>query len=761
MKVYNGVNSKNIDALSKLLNSNNTVLLSSIPEIESSLIADVDSFIYSVRRNESKDAQNIMYKHGITLTNSMIGKVRDFVLKVKKRSDHIKAVGYIFKLGDRVRDDIVIKYSDTTDSDALLLIACILDSIYNKVTVYSSTDLRVTNFKNICGVDVGEYDHNSVLEQRFLVNKKTAEKSSKSSSSWIEEQAKKREESIKKSSESWIQSRTASKEKTFADKVKECTLPKLNTIKKVILEFDSFYNGVGGQQLYYIVTVENSNKTVELNKKFLDKLNTLTSVEKLLSESNYVLSDVNQSSDAYRKLSNCAYDLIKYWRKKFMDEIGNENYSKFIYMMAQEYSKFILSIELRKHFVDAIMQMYATKNISVESGLAWHNIFLSAIYRLNEKNMLGVVGPYVVVYGNEELSEDANVFLLTLAMYAREYKALNSVIRFEKVAFIPMSYQEIDDRAISEATAEREKVSTIAHEASKEMDELLFNGETPGLYRDNQFKRNISVVMSTIFEEIESLWDCQNMVRPGFKTEGNIVTVPTIFANIKGVGGRSNDDYVEFINKLLKDSTHTQLIINQHLSSLGNSSANTYSNPFSTYSDPFSANSYDDLSDPHRYSGLYYNGILSYDRVRQRWGDNYKRLSMDKQQLILSKIDEACKNLSKMPGVYAEEIIDRALNMPDILLREITWFDFTKSSPKIVMLFNGDTTIDKKDCISLYLLNLIGFDIAVFTPTNYIGLESWLNGDFYQDYFLGEPRFDIQYSKKTQKKGFMSRLFGV
>lgn len=772
MQVFNGVNSKNVGTISRLINMSDTLLLSSIPDIESNLIHDVDSFIYSIRRNESKDAQDIMYKYGIKLNNSAFLKVRDLVLRIKKRSDHIKAVGYILKLGGKADTNIVIEYSTNSDSDALLLIACILDMLYSKITIYSIIDLNRTNFIEICGITPEKYDHSSMLSQRFLAEGKRITSSKNvskddSASEWILSQTNRN--SPKKSEESWIQNRTVSKEKTFVDMIKGCIIPKYPIINVVNTDIYGFCSENVKESAYYRIKVDNSNKTIEINKKFLGKLNELSKnkISTVLNNRDTIMADVNQSDSKYRKLSDAAYDLIKYWRRKFIEELDKSYSKNLMYMLAKEYSKYITDENMRKSFVYAIMQLYDAGYIKIESGLVWHNIFLSAVYRINNMTP-GIFGSFIIACGTEALSKDAEIFLMTLAMYSLEYKAFKNVVRFEDVSFIPTSYKEITDRAIDETITDKEKISTIAHEASKEMDVLLFNGETPGLYRDNQFKRNITLVMSTIFEELESLWNCQNMVRPGFKTEDNIVTIPTLFANVKGVGARDNSDYIECINKLATDNEHCHLLINQHLSSIGNDNrllnsnfstgTNTYGYSNYTNYDPIFGGADEYLS---RYSGLFLNGNLDSAGIKRKWGDNYSRLSIEKQQLILTKITEACKNIGKLYNVSYEQIINRALNLPNDILKDITWFDFTKSSPKVVMLFTGDTTLNTDDCISLYILNLIGFDIAVFTPTNYIGLESCLNGDLYQEYFLGEPKFDIVYSKKIQKKSFMSRLFGM
>lgn len=97
------------------------------------------------------------------------------------------------------------------------------------------------------------------------------------------------------------------------------------------------------------------------------------------------------------------------------------------------------------------------------------------------------------------------------------------------------------------------------------------------------------------------------------------------------------------------------------------------------------------------------------------------------------------------------------------IIDEISWFDFTQESPKVVMVFTGDNIVNKFDCIALYILNIIGFDVAVFTPSGYIGLEKVLDESLFESYNLGEPNFNFTYRRVdrfTSKKGLFGRLFG-
>lgn len=746
MQVFNGVNSKNVGTLSKLVNSADTMLINYIPEVKDTLINDVDNFVFCIRRGIFKDAINIMQKHGVKITEFKCEQIKFLLSIVKKRSIHIKVIGYIFDLRD-IEKNIVVQVSDGDNTDELFLFATIADTVLGKVSLFSSIDLNETTLEQMCE-RIERFNHIELIAQKYINSTQNKRKNFKNSdvSSWIEEQTTKKSEESKntKSQESWI-NRVSNQEKDIL----AVNIPDIPELKLCELELEDYtsYTDVDEQYKYFKIHVGNNNLDSDKNKILYYKIGSHTKGDfaRVITNTNNISSSIDTTAEEYRSLMDEAYAFIKYWRKGYLSSIGNNNYNKFIYSVASEYSRLIENESFRHNFVYAVYNLYIQGIFKISNGLVSHDVMLSSIYRLNNHLDCSTFEElfrydFIFTTSDKELRTDTLIYLYTLALDPKY-----TIFEFTDVSFLPTSLKEIEDRACSEQSLEKNKVSTIAHEASKEMDELLFNGDTPGLYRDNQFKRNITIVMNTIFEELISLWQCQNMIRPGFETGDNLVKIPTIFANIKGVGRLSNFEYSEYINNLLNSKDHTTFIHNNHISYLNNLS------PFEII----------DNNNIFKYSGLFLKGELNKDRVKALWNDNYRRLSVEKQTLILSKVEEACRYIGKLSDATYEEIIFNALNIPEELLRGITWFDFTKDSPKLVMLFDGNDTLNRNDCITLFILNLIGFDIAVFTPTNYKGIEAVLNAELFCEYFIGEPKFDIHFTRReTQKKGFFASLFG-
>ncbi|MDR1069865.1 MAG: YceG family protein, partial [Gracilibacteraceae bacterium] len=79
----------------------------------------------------------------------------------------------------------------------------------------------------------------------------------------------------------------------------------------------------------------------------------------------------------------------------------------------------------------------------------------------------------------------------------------------------------------------RTRVATVAYNAARELDQLLYGGTD--LFRARQFPRSKPVTLKTTYDEIGILWNAEAKYRPNFQVNEGTVVVPTIFAKICGV----------------------------------------------------------------------------------------------------------------------------------------------------------------------------------------------------------------------------------
>ncbi|MFR2562997.1 MAG: YceG family protein, partial [Anaeromassilibacillus sp.] len=74
----------------------------------------------------------------------------------------------------------------------------------------------------------------------------------------------------------------------------------------------------------------------------------------------------------------------------------------------------------------------------------------------------------------------------------------------------------------------------------------------------------------------------------------------------------------------------------------------------------------------------------------------------------------------------AASMLSVLMNLDKELLRLLQNFDFTKSIPKFLVVDVTEKVFTLEECILLAFLNLVGFDIAIFTPTGYRNVEKYL-----------------------------------
>ena len=105
------------------------------------------------------------------------------------------------------------------------------------------------------------------------------------------------------------------------------------------------------------------------------------------------------------------------------------------------------------------------------------------------------------------------------------------------------------------------------------------------------------------------------------------------------------------------------------------------------------------------------------------------------------------------------------MNLDKELLRLLQNFDFTKSIPKFLVVDVTENMFTLEECILLAFLNLVGFDIAIFTPTGYRNLEKYLRPDSFDTLVVGEFVFDLsipdlRIKRTNSSSGWFGRLFG-
>lgn len=287
------------------------------------------------------------------------------------------------------------------------------------------------------------------------------------------------------------------------------------------------------------------------------------------------------------------------------------------------------------------------------------------------------------------------------------------------------------------------KQATVAYQAERELDTLLYTDT--GLYRQRQFTRTKVVTLKMIYEEISIIWKEESKYRPSFETNDNIVTVPNIFVKINGVPYGNKTEYFKSIGELLTENT---IFIKNfpYIAKVG-----------------------------HHYTDV--SSLLKKDKIAvkkvKKYSDyRYDFLNLETQYYILEKAQE----MIDLHWIETEKtdiekiILYIVLNLDKRTLQLIQQFDFTKEIPKVVVVSNNETVATLEDSIYLLFLNLIGFDIAVFTPTGYRNIDKYISKNAFEEYEIGEYLFQMEIPERTKlekmarnisaENGLFNRIFG-
>lgn len=286
------------------------------------------------------------------------------------------------------------------------------------------------------------------------------------------------------------------------------------------------------------------------------------------------------------------------------------------------------------------------------------------------------------------------------------------------------------------------KMATVAYNAERDLDNMLYNGQT-GIYRSYQFRNSQARTLKTTFEEIDILWQQEAKFRAGFETVENLVMVPNIFAKISGVKDNNPNEYWDSVRAKLTPETiiYQKMPTNQAVT----------------------------MGIDYNVCRSYYKGTkIDTDKLKNSPMNKYSFMPDEIQDFILYKIQEAidCNFLKLQNDELMCMVIHEGMSFDKKLLQMIQKFDFTKAIPKYVIIDTIEETFNKSECIKIVLLNLIGFDVIVYTPTGFKNIESYIDQKAFEIYTMSDfiydmqvPQFKIPTSNNQNNGGLFGRLF--
>lgn len=277
-----------------------------------------------------------------------------------------------------------------------------------------------------------------------------------------------------------------------------------------------------------------------------------------------------------------------------------------------------------------------------------------------------------------------------------------------------------------------EVLATGAASVEKTLDQVLYGDEN--FSRSNQYSDVESIILNVTKEDVTGLWSEEIKMRTGYGIENGKVIVPTLYAQITGLGNFSKRSYIDFVSDLTQNSMCfvTEALEISPIKLKGDSSLKT-------------------MSDKH-FNKKFAEKVLSMTPL--------SILSQEKQNLLVEKANEMIKKY-KFNSIW--DVLTFAgilFAIPEALAQLIHVWDLTKVNPKIVMVLTGTRKLESKEEVMLQYLHAIGFDVLLFVPTGYGLVTEDLLRSGLQKIDLSNYNFSIQYSEiVSNRKGLLNRLF--
>lgn len=283
----------------------------------------------------------------------------------------------------------------------------------------------------------------------------------------------------------------------------------------------------------------------------------------------------------------------------------------------------------------------------------------------------------------------------------------------------------LDINAFPDGVAMR--AGTVAYHAERELDTLMY--QDTGLYRNHQYSKASAIVLDTMFEEIELMWNQELKYRPNFATENDEVRIPVFFSKVSGVKDGNVKAYWQYVKRLITEDT---VVINGYRRAPVNphSPVRVEHNPVAQYAQLF-----------------FKNGVIQRNTIKTHPCYQYKILRNELQDYILDKLQlliesKIIKGTFENGMEYA--IISSILNLDKDIVRRIQNFDFTKKNPKVIYINTGDSAISQNDAITLEFLSLSGFDVLFMIPTGYCNVENYYSMPIISEHQMGEYMYDLK-----------------
>jgi len=504
-----------------------------------------------------------------------------------------------------------------------------------------------------------------------------------------------------------------------------------------------FYRYIGQESIGF-EEVEYNNKIYLLDRELENSnCNYIKFIEQIeMPQNNELELIVNVINNMFKKITILdevvIFDGIK--NNKLLPQVLNESvFNTIEYAFKEAFGMYLKNENAN---------LTKTKNFLAKL-IVWINKYSKTLFKNIPSEGFFNVNPKILYFGE---IKSAEVYMLVFfSMVGCDVLFINSDYKADDI-FVSIDKEELYTKLQKNSySVERgsfpkeEKVvrkSTVAYEASNEIEELLFTPDS-GLYKPWQFEmfKTIPVTLKTTFDEVSILWDEEARIRPNFKIANNTVYIPNIFAKVSGTY-EDISKYWNYINNL-KKAENNYLISKIPFSTVNFTREEVFSLAYVINED----------------------GTVDKQKLIKSKFYKYSYMKDCTQNLIIQKINELIKSdyfCNDIDNKFTLRIIFTVLNLQEEILRLIQNFDFPHAISKLIVYTNDRSEFSKEDIITLLLLNLIGMDVIILVPTGYNNIENDIKRDVFDTHKLPSYKLDLQLNEtdnKKELKSIFSRIF--
>jgi len=408
----------------------------------------------------------------------------------------------------------------------------------------------------------------------------------------------------------------------------------------------------------------------------------------------------------------------------------------------------------------SILELYISKELNINTAkiknfaikiIMWINKYVPDLFKnfdYLKNSSKEIYNPKVMYYGNIRKHEAYFLIFLSLIgcdilyINSKEDTVFNDIDneqKYSKLFELP-NRCELKDFPKEELIVRHE---TTAFRASQEIENIIYN-EQDGLFQPWQFEnyKTRPLTLKTTFDELKILWNEEARMRPGFKVENGTVYIPNLFAKISG----THRDLSIYWNEIKELKSANNLLFIPKI--------------------PYVKEAYSKY-DLYSLEYCFKDGVVDKESLLKHRLYKFHYLKTPLQDGIIDKINQ----LITMPILKNSNLIEFKLkillcilNLDKIILEMIQKFDYPFKIPKIMIYAKDEAIFTEEDSIILAFLNLMGFDIVIFTPTGYNNIETRVYEEYYDIHKLEDVTFNLDIPnlnsiRKSKSNSFWSNLF--